>query len=156
MAYAGLTDVANILPPDEDMPEADSRAETNLLTALEEATDLVIGFLDREYTGTPDDDGVPEDVPDPVRRVVARVAMRGFLNEDAQQGAESEVQLMGPFSHTINWMKEVQARDFFLTRSDEIRLERFKLFPTTGAAHVAMAGASDWVHRSYRHRRRWW
>jgi hypothetical protein len=140
MAYADLEDVENILPPEEDLPE-DDRGERNLLTALEEATDLVEGYLDRRYTGTPDSDGVPEDVPDAVRRATARIALRVFLDEPSNPGAESEVDLMGPFSHTINWMKEAQARSAFLTDFDKMRLDPYKLFPATGVIHAPMAGS---------------
>lgn len=145
MAYATLDDVKKILPEDEDLPEEDSRGEGNLLAALDEATDLVIGFLHREYTGEPTDepeDMVPDDVPGAVRRVVARVAMRGFM-ADVNPGAESEVQLMGPFSHALNWSKEAQAGDFYLTNSDELRIERFAVGGSGGAGYAPMAGARD-------------
>lgn len=154
MAYASVDDVVVILPPGEEVPP---EAEDRLLVNLEEATDLVVGYLDKEYTGTLGSDDVPEDVPDAVRRVVARIALRGFLDEPDNPGAESEVQLMGPFSHTINWSKEAQARDFYLTDAEKLRLDRFKLFPATGAAHVAMAGAGgDWMVPGYRWPARYW
>src|SRR5689334_8997517 len=100
-AYANQEDVEKILPEHEEVPEdAVERLETN----LEEATDLVIGYLGREYT---DDaiDGVPGDVPGAVRRVTARVALRGFIDAPDNPGAEAETNLMGPFSHTINWSR---------------------------------------------------
>lgn len=143
-AYASLADVEAILPPDEDMPhepsndDAPSREYQNLKVGLLEATDLVIGHLGREYTGEVGEDGVPVDVPPPVRRVVARVAMRAFTVSPDNPGAEAETQLMGPFSHTINWSKAAQDRDFYLTDSDEKRLERFCAASTSGAAHVPM------------------
>lgn len=157
MAYANLDDVENILPPGEDLPTDPSREYNNLITALEEATDLVIGYLDREFTDPDDDsDDVPDDVPDAVRRVTARVAVRGFLDEPMNPGAESEVELMGPFSHTINWSKEAQARDFYLTDAEKLRLDRFRLFPASGAAHMPMIGAcGDWSSPSYRYRPRY-
>ena len=135
MAYANSDDVAGILPDDEEVPaEAEERLEIN----LEEATDLVIGFLGREYT---DElvDGVPGDVPGAVRRVVARVAMRGF-DEPDDPGAAGTTNAMGPFSHHINWSREAQARDFYLTDSDEIRLKRYRLISTRSAAHAPMVG----------------
>jgi hypothetical protein len=147
VAYANLADIELILPPEEDMPDSGGRAESNLLTALEESTDLVIGYLDREFTEDDLDlDDVPDDVPDAVRRVVARVALRGFLDEPSNPGAESEVELMGPFSHTLNWSKESQARSFYLTDSDKMRLDRFRLQPVLGAANFPMQGACgiDW------------
>lgn len=142
MAYATLADVEKILPDSEDMPTEDSRDQHNLLAALEEATDLVIGFLKGEYTGDPTDepgDMVPDDVPGAVRRVVARVAMRGFMSDNDNLGAESETQLMGPFSHALNWSREAQAGDFYLTNSDELRIERF-IFGGAGggAGHAPM------------------
>jgi hypothetical protein len=138
MAYATTEDVAAILPEDEEIPaEAYGRVEVN----LEEATDLVIGYLHREYTGADvDEDGVPDDVPDAVRRTVARVTMRVFLVDPSQPGAESEVNLMGPFSHTINWSKEAQSRDFYLTDSDEAILDRFVTAYNSGVAHFPMYG----------------
>lgn len=145
MAYANLIDVEDALPAEEEMPvepsnpENPSREYRNLVTALESATDLVIGYLKREYTGTDeDDDGVPDDVPAAVRRTVARVAVRAFLVDPSAPGAESEVNLMGPFSHTINWSKEAQARDFYLTDSDQDILDRFVTAYDGGAAHYAM------------------
>lgn len=150
MAYATPYDVERILPPDEDMPtepsnpDNPSREWLNLTTALEEATDLVIGYLEREYTGSDeDDDGVPDDVPAAVRRVVARVVLRSFLEEPYEPGAESEVNLMGPFSHTVNWSKESQARSMWLTKGEELRLSRFKAGYTGGAAHMPMYGCRD-------------
>ncbi len=148
MAYATPDDVEAVLPPTEDMPDepsnpdAPSREWRNLTTALEEATDLVIGFLEREYTDDDDDgDGVPDDVPGAVRRVVARVTLRAFLDEPYEPGAESEVNLMGPFSHTVNWSKESQSRSMWLTDGEKLRLGRYKQGYTGGAAHMAMYGA---------------
>lgn len=134
MAYADFSDVEAILPPDEVMPdEPDTREWLNLTTALEEATDLVIGYLEREYES---------EIPDAVRRVVARVAMRAFIDNPDNPGAEAETNLMGPFSHTINWSREAQARDFYLTDSDKIRLDRFKAGFLGGAGHMPMWGTN--------------
>ena len=130
MAYASPDDVDLILPVGEEIP---SEAGDLLETLLEEATDLVIGYLDREF-----DDA---EVPDAVRRVVARVALRMVIDEPTNPGSESEVELMGPFSHTINWAKDAQSRTAYLTDAEKLRLDRFKLFPATGAVHVPMAGA---------------
>lgn len=137
MAYANVDDVEAILTPETDMPVEPSREYTNLVTALEEATDLVIGYIEREYTGNRYE-GVPSDVPDAVRRVTARVAMRAFTETPENPGAEAETNLMGPFSHTINWSKEAQARDFYLTSSDKMRLDRFKVGYLNGAGHMPM------------------
>lgn len=142
MAYANLTDVENILDPDISLPATGSREERNLLTALQEATDLVEGYLERQYTAADtDEDTVPDDVPGPVRRVVARVAMRGFLDEPDNPGAAAEVSLMGPFSHTINWSKDAQDRSLYLTKGEETRLEPYKAGYSGGAVHLPMAGA---------------
>lgn len=148
MAYANAGDVEKILPPDEDMPaepsnpDNPSREWMNLTTALEEATDLVIGYLEREYDDEDeDDDDVPDDVPGAVRRVVARVTLRSFMEEPTESGAESEVNLMGPFSHTVNWSKEAQGRSMWLTGGEKMRLERFKQGYTGGVAHLPMYGA---------------
>jgi hypothetical protein len=151
MAYATIDDVDKILPEDETIPD-DVRVQERLETNLEEATDLIIGFLERQYSGDDTDgDGVPDDVPNPVRRVVARVAMRGFTDEPDNPGAEGEVSAMGPFSHTINWSKEAQARDFYLTDSDKLRLEPYRLGYTGGAAHAPMSGAcgTSWYMQAY-------
>lgn len=137
MAYANVDDVEAILPPETDMPQEPSREYTNLVTALEEATDLVIGYIEREYTGTLYE-GVPSDVPDAVRRVTARVAMRAFTDSPDNPGAEAETNLMGPFSHTINWSREAQSRDLYLTSSDKLRLDRFKAGYLNGAGHMPM------------------
>lgn len=142
MAYANLADVEKILPPDEEIPtDPSSREYMNLTTGLQEATDLIDGYLEVEFTGADlDDDEVPDDVPGPVRRVAARVAMRAFIDEPANPGAASEVNLMGPFSHTINWLKEASARDYYLTDSEKTRLERYRRGYTGYAGHVPMYG----------------
>ena len=148
MAYATIDDVNTILPEDEEVPvEASDRVQWN----LEEATDLVIGYLETEiWPAVPDgaededEDGVHDDVPPAVRRVVARIAMRGFMADPSEPGAESEVNLMGPFSHAINWSKEAQARDFYLTDADRLRLDRFKVGYTGAAGHAPMAGVGEW------------
>lgn len=143
MAYANVEDVEAILPEGEEIGDAEDRVKTN----LEEATDLIIGFLEFEYEGGDEDqDGVPDDVPPAVRRVVARVTLRAFIDEPWNPGAESEVNLMGPFSHTLNWSKEVQARDLFLTDMEKLRLERFKIGYRGSAVHMPMGGAggTDW------------
>lgn len=145
MAYANQEDVEKILPDDEEVPsEAEDRLEVN----LEEATDLVISVLGREYTGGLED-GVPDDVPGAVRRVTARVALRAFTDAPDNPGAEAETNLMGPFSHTINWSKEAQARDFYLTDSDELRLKRFQLASVRAAGHAPMVGHCDWTAPGY-------
>lgn len=156
--YANLDDVENILPEDEDMPlepsdpDSPSRDYMNLSTAILEATDVVIAYLEQETPwgsgdedADEDGDGVPDDVPLPVRRVVARVAMRNFIDEPWNPGAESSVDLMGPFSHTLNWSKEVQARDLFLTDMEKMRLDRFKGGYSGSVVHLPMGGAGgDW------------
>jgi hypothetical protein len=78
MAYASVEDVSLILPEGETVPP---EAEDQLNVYLQEATDLVEGYLERQYIElrTPTTTLVPDDVPGPVRSVVARVAMRGFL-----------------------------------------------------------------------------
>lgn len=138
MAYANVDDVNAILPEDEQVPP---EAEDRVLVNLEEATDLVIPFIGRQYTGADTDDGVPDDVPGAVRRVVARVALRGFSDAPDNPGAVAETHLLGPFSHTLNWSKEAQARDFYLTDSDKLRLNPFQLASQRGAYHAPMVGA---------------
>lgn len=147
MAYANIEDVNAILPPDEPVADA---AEDQVLVYLEEATDTVIGYLDREFTGEDTDtDGVPDDVPATVRRVVARMTMRGLSDDPRTPGAESEVELMGPFSHTVNWSKQAQAGDFYLTDADKLKLDRFRLTSATGVAHLPMHGACGTTWAEY-------
>lgn len=151
MAYANQEDVEKILPEDEEVPEG---AVERLETVLEEATDLVVGYLEREYTGDDDDnDEVPDDVPGAVRRVTARVALRAFVDEPANPGAESEVNLMGPFSHTINWMKDAQSRSLYLTDGEKLRLDKYVAGYTGGVTHMPMAGAcgTDWYIPGFRY-----
>lgn len=147
MAYANKVDVENILPEDEGVP---ADAVVRLVVNLEEATDLVIAALGREYTDVDEDeDGVPDDVPGAVRRVVARVALRAFTDNPDNPGALSETNLMGPFSHTINWSKEAQARDFYLTDSDELRLKKYALTTPRAVGHAPMVGHCDWTAVGY-------
>lgn len=140
MAYATQADVEKILPEHEEVP---AEAVPRLATILEEATDLVNAYLGREYTGADLDpeDAVPDDVPGAVRRVVARVALRAFIDAPDNPGAEAETQLMGPFSHSINWSREAQARDLYLTESDKLRLDQFQVVSSRGVYHVPMVGA---------------
>lgn len=143
MAWAAIADVEKILPEDETVP-ASGAVRERLAANLEEATDLVAAFLDVEYAGADtDSDGVPDDVPGPVRRVVARVALRGFLDEPENPGAAGETNAMGPFSHHINWSREAQARDFFLTESDELRLRRYRASTPRGVGHAPMVGSGN-------------
>lgn len=138
MAYANQEDVEKILS-EEDKP-IPAEAEDRLAVNLEEATDQVISFLGREYTGELIDD-VPDDVPGAVRRVTARVALRGFTDAPDNPGAEAETQLMGPFSHTLNWSKEAVARDIYLTDPDRARIRRFQVASERGVYHAPMVGA---------------
>lgn len=147
MAYATQADVEAILPDEEEVP---SEAQERLAVNLEEATDLIIAFLGFEYDEPDeDDDGVPDDVPPAVRRVVARVALRVFTVDPENPGVESEVNLMGPFSHTLNWSKTAQDGSLYLTSSDEERLERFKRGYTQAARHVPMVGACGDIYDPY-------
>ena len=139
MAYANIDDVVAILPDEEE--EIPSEAEDRVVVTLEEATDLVISYLGREYSGDADDDGVPDDVPGAVRRVVARVALRGYLDTPSNPGAEAETHLMGPMSWSVNWSKLAQARDLYLTDSDKERLKRFQLSTPRGVYHAPMVGS---------------
>lgn len=144
MAYATIDDVRKILPEGEEIPEGE---EESVETVLEEATDLVIGYIEREYTGSggsdpddpdEDDDGVPDDVPGAVRRVVARVTLRAFTDDPESPGAVVSTNLMGPFSHTLNWSKESIDRSVYLSAGEKLRLDRFKVGYTGGVAHVPM------------------
>lgn len=142
MAYANVEDVKNILPPDEDEIPGTGPVLIRLKTNLEEATDLIIAYLGREYDEADDDeDDVPDDVPPAVRRVVARVALRGFMDSPDNPGAQGETNAMGPFSYHINWSKEATSRDFYLTDSDKARLKRYRLVSTNTVGHAPMAGA---------------
>jgi len=149
MAYANIDDVNKLLDPDERVP---AEEEDKMTVLLEEATDLIIGYLEREYTEEDEDeDGVPDDVPGAVRRVAARVALRGLEDDPANPGAEAEINLMGPFSHTINWSKEYQGRSLYLTAGEELRLDRYKGGYTGGVTHVPMSGACgvSWYRVGY-------
>lgn len=145
MAYASIADINKILSTDESpLPSPpgsgaeEQRIVVNVQTVLEEATDLLVSVLHREYAGDEGDDGVPDDVPGPVRRVCARMALRAFTEDDADAGAEATTSLMGPFSRTINWRAEAQDRSVYLSDTERERLEPFILNYQGGAAHYPM------------------
>lgn len=151
-AWANIADVQTILPEDETVP-ASGHVRERLARNLEEATDLVRAYIGHDYDFTDDDpaveapdadtDDVPDTVPGPVRRVVARVALRAFLDEPENPGAAAETNAMGPFSHSINWSRESQARDFYLTESDKDRLYDFRQSTPRAVGHVPMFGYSS-------------
>lgn len=139
MAWASIADVEAILDEDEEPIPASGHVRERLATNLEEATDVVQGYLGRDYTEEPepDDGDVPGDVPGAVRRVVARVAMRGFVEVDASPGVQSETNTMGPFGYHINWSKEAVSGDFYLTDTDRLRLGKYRLTTGRTVGHVA-------------------
>jgi hypothetical protein len=144
--WASVDDVKAILHEDEEPIPDDGHVLERLEVNLLEATDVVSAHLEREYDEPDDDnDGVPDDVPPAVRRVVARVALRGFMDSDAETGATGSTQAMGPFSYHVNWAKEAVAGDFYLTGNDELRLAKYRLGTARGAGHVPMVGSGfDW------------
>lgn len=169
MAYATQADVEKILPEGESVP---TEAVPRLTVNLDEATDCVVSFLGFEYVDfTADDDADPDlpangfqrvgttgvisddvlgAIPGAVIRVTARCALRGFIDEPDNPGAQSTTSLMGPFNHIINWSKHATDRDFYLTDSEKERLIRFRLEYTPGAAHQPMYGIEDPVgHWAY-------
>lgn len=162
MAYANIADINKILPADEDpLPlsldeaedEEQERIVTNVQTVLEEATDLIVAILHREYVDPDEDiDGVPDDVPGAVRRVCARMSLRAFSEDPEAAGAEATTNLMGPFSHTINWRKEAQDRSVYISDSERERLDPYILGYSGGAAHYAMyTAAADASYPFYYH-----
>lgn len=146
MAWANAEDVRKILSEEEDDIPTTGHVLERLETNLEEATDVVRGHLGRDYTGDDeDDDGVPDDVPPAVRRVVARVALRGFSDGADESGATGTTNTMGPFAYHINWSKEAQAGDFYLTDWDELRLKDFRVISTRAVGHAPMVGSGcEW------------
>ena len=137
MAWASVDDVKVILDEDEIEIPATGHVLERLKRNLEEATDVVAAYLGRDYTDAADGDGVPGDVPGAVRRVVARVAMRGFQEADSSPGVQSETNTMGPFGYHVNWSKEAVSGDFYLTDTDQLRLGRYRLSTGRSAGHVA-------------------
>ncbi|AHY84113.1 head-to-tail adaptor [Mycobacterium phage LittleLaf] len=139
MAWASVEDVRKILPDDEDDIPEEGHVLELVEAYLEEATDVVSSYLGFEYEGEADEDGVPDDVPPRVRRVVARVALRGFI-DPAPANAQSETSTMGPFAYHVNWSREATKGDFYLTDTDELRLKPFRRSRSRAAAHVPMWG----------------
>jgi hypothetical protein len=128
MAYASQDDIESILDEDEKPIPAD--AEDRLATNLEEATDTVAAYLGFRYA----DD---EEIPGVVRRVTARVALRGFQDSPAA-GKQSETNTMGPFGYHVNWSKEATTGDFYLTDSDEMKLDPLRKVTPRMVGHVPM------------------
>lgn len=146
LAWANAEDVKAILPEDEEPIPSTGHVLERLEVNLLEATDVVSAYLGREYTDDPVD-GVPGDVPGAVRRVVARVALRGFMDTDVAGGAQGETNAMGPFSYHVNWSKEAVAGDFYLTDNDELRLDRYRLSGPRAVGHAPMtcSGCEWWA-----------
>ena len=150
LAWASVDDVRAILSEEEDEIPEDGHVLERLMVNLLEATDVVSAYLERDDFGDPDDDddgdGVPDDVPPRVRRVVARVALRSFIEPNDTPGAQGETHAMGPFSYHVNWSKEAVAGDFYLTETDKMKLDRYRLSTPSAAGHVPMYSVCNEVY----------
>lgn len=114
----------------DDVTAALGRALTTEETAqapalLDEASDLVLGYLGADPTDTTTD---PATVPGAVSRVVARMVARVFgqtATTDAF-GSEGTTETMGPFSQTVRFAAGTTSGQPWLAATDKVALRPYR------------------------------
>lgn len=125
MALATAEDVEGALG--RALTESETQRSESL---LDEASDLVIGYLGCDPTGDPilDEDGEPtgvNEIPGAVSRVVARMVSR-VLSLDTPTGSEGTTETVGPFSKTVRFSAGTTSGAPWLAGSDKITLRPFR------------------------------
>jgi len=115
MAFASDADVAAALGRSLTSTET-----TSVATLLEEATDLLTGYLGC----------APDPVPDTVRRVAARVVARVFSQAASAAsppvGATQVQQTVGPFSQSTSFQAGTSTGSPWIAAADRIALRPFR------------------------------
>jgi hypothetical protein len=110
--------------------------EASVETVLEEATDLLTGFLGC----------APDPVPDAVKRVTARMVARVFSQALVNIGASQVQETAGPFSRSTSYAAGTSNGSPWLAAADKLALRPFRC----GGGLRSVALESDQSGR-YRH-----
>lgn len=86
---------------------------------LDEASDLVVGFLRPR--------AVPDPAPDVVRRVVSRMVARVLESTARQAGVASQQMTAGPYQLSNTFVPDSTSGGPWLTKADKIALRSLKL-----------------------------
>lgn len=126
MALASDVDVASALGVDSLTSDQSARTPT----LLDEASDLVTGYLSPRP--------IPDPVPDTIRRVVARMVARVIdpSTNSSIVGATSQQYTAGTYQTQATFAPDTRTGSAYLTKTDKISLRRFKF----GAVSIATWG----------------
>jgi hypothetical protein len=91
-------------------------------TLLDEASDLVIGYLGCD----PTDEEADPTVPAAVTRVVARMVARVFSQSSEAAGSEATTSTAGPFSQTVRFAAGSTSGAPWLTVTDKVILRPYR------------------------------
>lgn len=136
MAYAVKSDVVSALGRNLSTSEDES-----VTTLLEEAADLLTGFLGCE----------PDPAPDAVKRVNARMVARVFAQASATDapivGASQVQQTVGPFSKSMSFASGTSMGAPWLTGADKTAVKAFRC--GGGFKAVSLESEQSGRYRSY-------
>lgn len=118
MALASPEDVAAALGRDLTAAETEQAP-----TLLDEASDLVIGYLGCDPTDTTQE---PATVPEAVSRVVARMVARVLGQAGHVPGSEGTTETVGPFSQTVRFASGTTSGAPWLTVTDKVALRPYR------------------------------
>lgn len=111
-------------------------------TLLEEASDLTVGYLGCDPTGT-----TTGTVPGVVSRVVARMVARVLGQSGHVAGSEGTTETVGPFSRTVRFGSGTTSGAPWLTATDKIALRPFRC--GGGMRTVQLSSAQTGHYRRY-------
>ncbi len=110
MAFADQDDVVSALGRDL------SASEASVETLLEEASDLIVGYLGC----------TPNPVPDAVKRVTARMVARVFSQAQISVGASQLTETAGPFSRSTSYAAGTSNGSPWLAAADKTVLRPYR------------------------------
>lgn len=111
MAFATQTDVEAALGRSLTSTEA-----VSVDTLLDEATDLIIGYLGC----------TPDPVPDAVKRVTARMVARVFSQSQISVGASQVQETAGPFSRSTSYPAGTSNGAPWISAADKVALRPYR------------------------------